>query len=180
MLKKIILVNPRGFCAGVVRAIDIVERALELYGKPIYVRHHIVHNEYVVKSLEKKGAIFVEYLDEVPKGGKVIFSAHGTAPAVKERADELELQTIDAVCPLVTKVHNEALRYSKNNYRVILIGHQGHQEVIGTMGHSPMTLVENLDDVEKLEIDSDSITYITQTTLSMDDTEHIVSALKKK
>lgn len=180
MIKKILLANPRGFCAGVVRAIDIVERALEQYGAPIYVRHQIVHNEYVVKELEAKGAVFVESLGEVPAGSRVIFSAHGTAPDVKREADRFGLQTIDAVCPLVTKVHNEAERFYRRGYTIILIGHRGHQEVVGTMGHTPMTLVESVEDVEKLFIESDKITFLTQTTLSMDDTRDIVTALKDK
>ncbi len=180
MIRNILLANPRGFCAGVVRAIDIVEKALEQYGAPIYVRHQIVHNEHVVTELEAKGAVFVESLQEVPAGSRVIFSAHGTAPDVKREADRLGLTTIDAVCPLVTKVHNEAERFFRRGYEIILIGHRGHQEVIGTMGHTPMTLVESVEDVDSLTIESERITFLTQTTLSMDDTKDIVAALKKK
>ncbi|MBS3135466.1 4-hydroxy-3-methylbut-2-enyl diphosphate reductase [Candidatus Woesearchaeota archaeon] len=179
-MKKILLANPRGYCAGVTRAVDIVEAALEKFGRPIYVKHHIVHNVYVVRDLEKKGAIFVENLSEIPSGSRAIFSAHGTSPSVKADAKTMGLEVIDAVCPLVTKVHVEARRYSRNGYSIVLVGHRGHIEVEGTMGYAHMHLVENLNDVSKLEIDSEKMVYLTQTTLSLDDTSIIISALKKK
>src|SRR3989338_3184214 len=179
-MKKILLANPRGYCAGVTRAVDIVEAALEKFGRPIYVKHHIVHNVYVVRDLEKKGAIFVENLSEIPSGSRAIFSAHGTSPSVKADAKTMGLEVIDAVCPLVTKVHVEARRYSRNGYSIVLVGHRGHIEVEGTMGYAPMHLVENLEDVSRLEIDSEKMVYLTQTTLSLDDTSIIISALKKK
>jgi 4-hydroxy-3-methylbut-2-enyl diphosphate reductase len=179
MVKKILLANPRGFCAGVERAINVVKKALEIYGKPIYIRHQIVHNEYVVKSLANKGAITVEELNEVPEGGVVVFSAHGVAPSVKTEAKELRLKTIDATCPLVAKVHLEAQRFAKEGYYIILIGHKGHQEVIGTMGYAEMELVGSVEDVAQLK-KVDKIAYLTQTTLSVDDTKEIIDALKKK
>lgn len=179
MVKKILLANPRGFCAGAERAINVVEKALEIYGKPVYIRHQIVHNEYVVKSLENKGAITVEKLSEVPKGGVVVFSAHGVAPSVKTEAREMGLKTIDATCPLVAKVHLEAQRFAKEGYSIILIGHKGHQEVIGTMAYAEMELVGSVEDVAKLK-KVDKIAYLTQTTLSMDDAKEIIDALKKK
>lgn len=180
MVKGIILANPRGFCAGVERAINIVEKALEVYGKPVYVRHHIVHNQHVVSELEKKGAVFVEDFREVPGGSNVIFSAHGSNPRVFGDAKLKGLNIIDAVCPLVTKVHLEAVRYAGEGYSVILIGHKNHQEVVGTMGCASMVLVENAEDVENFHISNPRIAYITQTTLSLDDTKEIVGALKKK
>ncbi|MDP6641950.1 MAG: 4-hydroxy-3-methylbut-2-enyl diphosphate reductase [Candidatus Nanoarchaeia archaeon] len=179
MISKIILVKPRGFCAGVERAIEIVEKALEIH-KKVYVKHQIVHNLHVVKDLEKKGAIFVEELNEIPNDNLVIFSAHGVSPKVVEEAKKRNLKFLDATCPLVTKVHLEAIRYNKENYSIILIGHKGHQEVIGTMGEAPMFLVGNIEDVNNLDINSEKIAYITQTTLSLDDTKNIVDALKKK
>ncbi|RYX85847.1 4-hydroxy-3-methylbut-2-enyl diphosphate reductase [bacterium] len=186
-LEKILLVQPRGFCAGVVRAVAIVEEALEVH-KPIYVRKEIVHNQTVVGDLRKQGAIFVNELDEIPDGepGKpvvCIFSAHGVSPAVRERAKEKHLFVIDATCPLVTKVHMEAIRFAKQGYKIILIGHNGHEEVEGTMGEAPfaMTLVESVKDVENLEFEpTDKLIYLTQTTLSVDDTKAIAVALKKK
>lgn len=181
MLQKIILANPRGFCAGVDRAITIVEEALALFGTPIYVRHQIVHNEFVVKMLEQKGVIFVEELSDIPDGSNVIFSAHGIPPSVREEATKKHLNTIDATCPLVTKVHMEALKYQKEGKEIILIGHKGHQEVIGTMGHAPMHLVQSVEDVKTLTIEtSKEIACITQTTLSLDDTAEIMNALKEK
>lgn len=181
MLERIILAAPRGFCAGVDRAIKIVEKALEVFGTPVYVRHQIVHNSHVVSALEAKGVIFIEELSEVPDGQVVIFSAHGISPAVRAEAKQRGLQTIDATCPLVTKVHLEALSYHKKGFRLFLIGHKGHQEVIGTMSEAPMELIETLADVEKLEgSHSDQIGCLTQTTLSLDDTRAILEALKVK
>jgi len=181
MVSKIILPKPRGFCAGVDRAIEAVEKTLELFGKPVYVRHEIVHNQHVVKDLEKKGAVFVEELKDVPKGCVVVFSAHGVAPQVKKEAEQLGLKAIDATCPLVTKVHLEAIRFHRDGYKIILIGHKGHQEVIGTMGEAPMVLVESVEDVEKLNLKKfDKAVYLTQTTLSVDETKDIIKTLRKK
>ena len=182
---KVFLAAPRGFCAGVVRAIDIVERALELHGKPVYVRHEIVHNKYVVEDLKQKGAIFVEELDEVPDGDRpVIFSAHGVPKSVPEAAKNRNLFYLDATCPLVSKVHMEASRHHQDGYEIVLIGHAGHPEVIGTMGQLPegaISLVEDEADVAKFEPrDPDKLAYITQTTLSVDDTRGIIEALEKK
>jgi len=182
---KIFLAAPRGFCAGVVRAIDIVERALELHGKPVYVRHEIVHNKYVVEDLKQKGAIFVEELDEVPDGDRpVIFSAHGVPKSVPAAAKSRNLFYLDATCPLVSKVHMEASRHHQDGYEIVLIGHAGHPEVIGTMGQLPegaISLVEDEEDVAKFEPrDPDKLAYITQTTLSVDDTKGIIEALEKK
>jgi len=181
---KVFLAQPRGFCAGVDRAIEIVERALQLYGAPIFVRHEIVHNRHVVEYLRGEGAVFVEELDEVPEGAVVIFSAHGVSRAVMEEAQRRGLRSIDATCPLVTKVHREADRVAKKGSRIVLIGHAGHPEVEGTLGQVPegaMTLVETIDDVAKLEFDEGyDLSYVTQTTLSMDDTSGIVRALRAK
>lgn len=181
---SILLANPRGFCAGVERAIKIVETAIEKYGAPVYVRHEIVHNRYVVESLENKGAIFVEELDEVPDNVPVIFSAHGVPKSVPIEAKRRQLLYVDATCPLVSKVHREAQRHFKTKHHIIMIGHKGHPEVIGTMGQLPkgaMTLVETPEDVEKLSFGSESsIAYTTQTTLSLDDTADIIAALKAK
>jgi 4-hydroxy-3-methylbut-2-enyl diphosphate reductase len=177
------LVGPRGFCAGVDRAIDIVEMALQVYGAPVYVRHEIVHNRHVVDDLRGKGAIFVDELADVPQGSIVIFSAHGVSPAVRREALERGLRTLDATCPLVTKVHLEALRYAKDGYRIVLIGHRGHVEVVGTMGEAPgsIVLVESVADVEALELpDPSRVAYISQTTLSVDDVRTIIEALKRK
>jgi len=179
-VKKIILLKPRGFCAGVVRAIDVVRIALDLYGAPIYVRKEIVHNRHVVDELRRAGAIFVEELSEVPEGARVIFSAHGVSPAVRSQAKERRLQVIDATCPLVTKVHLEAVRFAKQGYTIILIGHRDHDEVIGTLGEAPENtiLVSDVADVDKLQIkDPDRIVYLTQTTLSLDETSDIVQRL---
>ena len=180
---KILLPSPRGFCAGVVRAIDIVEKTLSKYGSPVYVRHEIVHNKHVVNDLKKKGAIFVEELDEIHDLSRpVIFSAHGVPKKVPKEAENKKIFYIDATCPLVTKVHREAEKHYKNGFMVILIGHKGHPEVVGTMGQIPkdrIVLVENIDDVNKLKID-EPVTYVTQTTLSVDDTKDIIDALKKK
>jgi 4-hydroxy-3-methylbut-2-enyl diphosphate reductase len=181
--KKIILLRPRGFCAGVVRAIDVVKIALDLYGAPIYVRKEIVHNRHVVDELRGAGAIFVEELEEVPAGARVIFSAHGVSPAVRAQARERNLQVIDATCPLVTKVHLEAVKFAKQGYTIVLIGHKDHDEVIGTLGEAPQStvLVSTEEDVDRLEIGNpDRMSYITQTTLSLDETESIVKRLKQR
>src|SRR5688572_26668527 len=167
--KKIILLSPRGFCAGVVRAIDVVKIALELYGPPIYVRKEIVHNRHVVDELRNAGAIFVDEISEVPSGARVIFSAHGVAPSVRIDAAQQGLEVIDATCPLVTKVHLEAIKYARQGYTIILIGHRHHDEVVGTLGEAPeaTVLVETLDDVAQLEVsDPQRTVYLTQTTLS--------------
>jgi len=183
---KILLANPRGFCAGVNRAIEIVERALELFGAPIYVRHEVVHNRFVVDGLKEKGAVFVEELTEVPDNAIVIFSAHGVAKSVQREASERGLRVFDATCPLVTKVHMEVVRHLKASRECVLIGHAGHPEVEGTMGQyegqgGTMYLVENIGDVEKLQVENpDQLAYVTQTTLSMDDTAEIINALRKK
>ena len=184
---QVILANPRGFCAGVDRAIEIVERALELFGAPIYVRHEVVHNRFVVEDLRSKGAIFVEELDEVPDDAMVIFSAHGVSRAVQQEAKQRGLKVFDATCPLVTKVHLEIARFSKAGQECILIGHAGHPEVEGTMGQfddsqgGHMYLVENVEDVACLEVnDPDNLAYVTQTTLSMDDTAAIIDALRQR
>ncbi len=175
------LAVPRGFCAGVVRAIEIVNKALEIYGSPIYVKHQIVHNNYVVSDLENKGAITVDNIEDVPNGSTVIFSAHGSPPKDYELAKSKNVKIIDATCPLVTKVHNEALKYSKEGRKIILIGHRDHQEVIGTMGQADMILI---DDREKNNIpklnNSESIAILSQTTLSIDDTKSISNKLKEK
>ena len=180
---KIILAQPRGFCAGVVRAIDVVERALIKYGAPVYVRHEIVHNHHVVELLKAKGARFVEDLDEVPEGAVTIFSAHGVSREVEDEAKARSLPTIDATCPLVTKVHNQGRRYIAQGRTVVFIGHAGHPEVEGTLGQidGELHLVENEDDVERLSIPVDEpIAYITQTTLSVDDTRGVIAALHRR
>jgi len=182
---RILLCAPRGFCAGVVRAIDAVERALEKYGPPVYVRHEIVHNKYVVESLRRKGAIFVEELDEVPNGDRpVIFSAHGVAKAVPQEAERRNLFAIDATCPLVTKVHREAMSHFKRGREIVLVGHRGHPEVVGTMGQLPdgtVTLVETANDARAFQPrDPSSLAYATQTTLSIDDTAEIVAILRQR
>lgn len=181
--KKIILLKPRGFCAGVVRAIDVVRISLELYGGPIYVRKEIVHNRHVVEELREAGAIFVEELSEVPVGARVIFSAHGVSPAVRREANERNLRVIDATCPLVTKVHLEAVKFAKQGYTIILIGHRDHDEVIGTLGEAPGStiLVSDVGDVDRLEIKNpERISYLTQTTLSLDETKDIVARLLER
>ncbi|OKI10287.1 4-hydroxy-3-methylbut-2-enyl diphosphate reductase [Streptomyces sp. CB02923] len=175
------LAAPRGYCAGVDRAVIAVEKALEQYGAPVYVRHEIVHNKYVVKTLERKGAIFVEETAEVPEGNIVIFSAHGVAPAVHDEAKQGKLATIDATCPLVTKVHKEAVRYAKEDFDILLIGHEGHEEVIGTSGEAPdhITLVDGPEDVANIEVrDPDKVVWLSQTTLSVDETMETVDAIK--
>jgi 4-hydroxy-3-methylbut-2-enyl diphosphate reductase len=181
--KKIILLRPRGFCAGVVRAIDVVKIALNLYGAPIYVRKEIVHNRHVVDELRGAGAIFVEELNEVPAGARVIFSAHGVSPEVRAEARERSLKVIDATCPLVTKVHLEAVKFARKGYTIILIGHKDHDEVIGTLGEAPQStvLVSTVEDVDRLEIqETEHISFITQTTLSLDETRDIVARLKER
>ncbi|MCS6861259.1 MAG: 4-hydroxy-3-methylbut-2-enyl diphosphate reductase [Abditibacteriales bacterium] len=180
-LKKVVLVKPRGFCAGVVRAIEIVDIALKTLPHPIYVRKEIVHNKHVVEGFRQRGAIFVDSLDEVPDGAICIFSAHGVSPQVRAEAERRGLKVIDATCPLVTKVHLEAIRFAREGYSLILIGHNGHEEVEGTMGEAPMQLVETPEDVERLEVPNpDKVVYLTQTTLSVDDTQAVVDALRKK
>jgi 4-hydroxy-3-methylbut-2-enyl diphosphate reductase len=180
---KVILAQPRGFCAGVVRAIEIVERALEKYGPPVYVRHEIVHNKHVVESLKAKGAVFVEELSDVPADAVTVFSAHGVAKSVEEEAAARNLPVLNATCPLVTKVHNQGKRYVGQGRQLILIGHAGHPEVEGTMGQipSPVILVQNEADVEALDLPTDKpVAYVTQTTLSVDDTQGIIGALQRK
>lgn len=179
----ILLANPRGFCAGVERAIEIVERALEIYGAPIYVRHEVVHNKFVVDDLRAKGAVFVEELDEVPDGATVIFSAHGVSKAVRAEADRRGLRVFDATCPLVTKVHVEVARVRDAGKEIVMIGHRGHPEVEGTMGQAAggMHLVENVGDVARLQVkDPNQLAYVTQTTLSVDDARAIVQALEAR
>ncbi|GGD56906.1 4-hydroxy-3-methylbut-2-enyl diphosphate reductase [Caballeronia grimmiae] len=180
---EILLAQPRGFCAGVDRAIEIVERAIKLFGAPIYVRHEIVHNAYVVADLRKKGAIFIEELTDVPEGSTLIFSAHGVSKAVRAEAEARGLRVFDATCPLVTKVHMEVAKMRQEGFDIVMIGHKGHPEVEGTMGQSGegMHLVEDIDDVQKLDLrDPNRIAYVTQTTLSVDDASAIIDALKRK
>jgi len=181
--KKIFLLKPRGFCAGVVRAIDVVKIALDLYGPPVYVRKEIVHNKHVVDELRDAGAVFVEELDEVPEGARAIFSAHGVAPSVRKQAVERHLDVIDATCPLVTKVHLEAVRFARDGSSIVLIGHKDHDEVIGTLGEVPdrSYLVETVEDVDRLELpDPTRVRYLTQTTLSLDETRDIIIRLKER
>ena len=182
---KILVAAPRGFCAGVVRAIDIVERALDVYGAPVYVRHEIVHNKFVVDSLKAKGAIFVKELDEIPPGDHpVVFSAHGVPKAIPAEADRRMMFRLDATCPLVTKVHMEAQRHYGQGFEIILVGHKGHPEVIGTMGQLPegaMTLIETVEDAEQLVVrDAGRLAYVTQTTLSVDDTKDVIDVLRRR
>jgi 4-hydroxy-3-methylbut-2-en-1-yl diphosphate reductase len=181
MVKKVLLASPRGYCAGVERAVDTVEKALDLYGPPVYVRKQIVHNLHVVRDLEARGAVFVDEETEVPEGATVVFSAHGVAPSVHANAAERRLQTIDATCPLVTKVHVQARRYAAEGYTVVLIGHAGHEEVVGTMGEAPdsIVLVESVADVGRLELET-KVAYVTQTTLSVDETGEIITALRAR
>jgi len=182
-VSQILLAGPRGFCAGVERAIDIVELALSVCDPPVYVRKEIVHNRHVVEELRAKGAIFVDELDEVPDDATVIFSAHGISPEVRREAERRGLRIIDATCPLVTKVHLEAIRYARENYSIVLIGHQDHDEVIGTLGEAPerIHVIASADGVEKLEVpDPGKVAYLTQTTLSVDDTREVIEALRSK
>ena len=180
---ELVLASPRGFCAGVHRAIEVVEIALERFGAPVYVRHEIVHNRYVVDQLRAKGAVFIEDPADVPRGSLLIFSAHGVSPAVRQAAEARDLRIIDATCPLVTKVHLETLRMVEQDCEIVLVGHAGHVEVEGTMGHAPeqMHLVQSVEDVEKLEVrDPEKLTCVTQTTLSVDDTRDILGALQRR
>ena len=181
----ITLAEPRGFCAGVDRAIAIVEKALEKYGSPIYVRHEVVHNEFVIENLKRKGAIFVEEMEDIPKGSHVIYSAHGVSKLVKKKASDFNLVPIDATCPLVTKVHKEVIQQNKKGHIIIMIGHEGHPEVDGTMGqvddNDKTFLVQNLGDIDRLRIkNTEKISYVTQTTLSIDETKEIINKLKEK
>jgi 4-hydroxy-3-methylbut-2-en-1-yl diphosphate reductase len=181
--KRVLLAAPRGYCAGVDRAVVTVEKALELYGAPVYVRKEIVHNKHVVTTLQKRGAIFVDETDEVPEGATVVFSAHGVAPVVHEEARALSLRTIDATCPLVTKVHREAVRFADADYDILLIGHEGHEEVVGTAGEAPehIQLVDGPDDVEHVTVrDPDKVVWLSQTTLSVDETMETVRRLRER
>lgn len=183
MEKEIFIAFPRGFCAGVERAIEVVEKAIEMYSTPLYVHHEIVHNRHVVEDFKKRGVIFVEDLEQVPEGETVIFSAHGVSPEVWEKAHKRKLKVIDATCPLVTKVHNEARRYAKNGYKIILIGHKNHVEAIGTKGEAPeqIYIVENLEEIDQLSFSpQEKLAYLTQTTLSVQDTQQMIEKLKEK
>jgi 4-hydroxy-3-methylbut-2-enyl diphosphate reductase len=185
MVKRILLASPRGYCAGVERAVETVEQSLELYGAPVYVRKQIVHNIHVVRDLERKGAIFVDSEHEVPEGETVVFSAHGVAPSVHANSARKQLNTIDATCPLVTKVHTQAKRYAAQGYTIVLIGHAGHEEVEGTMGEAPdsIVLVDNAEEAERLELtpaQAAKLAYITQTTLSVDETKDIIAVLRRR
>jgi 4-hydroxy-3-methylbut-2-en-1-yl diphosphate reductase len=183
MVRKVLLASPRGYCAGVERAVETVEKALDLYGPPVYVRKQIVHNLHVVRDLEARGAVFVDEETEVPEGETVVFSAHGVAPSVHANAALRKLNTIDATCPLVTKVHVQARRYAASGYTVVLIGHEGHEEVVGTMGEAPeaMVLVESVADVDALTFPAGTkLAYVTQTTLSVDETSEIITALRRR
>ncbi len=182
-VQKLLLAAPRGYCAGVDRAVQTVERALEIHGAPVYVRKEIVHNKHVVEQLRERGAIFVEQETEVPEGAVCVFSAHGVAPSVREGAKARRLETIDATCPLVTKVHREAVRFAEQGYTIVLVGHDGHEEVEGTMGEAPerIVLVQDEQDVETLEIeDPERVAYITQTTLAVDETTAILARLRER
>jgi 4-hydroxy-3-methylbut-2-enyl diphosphate reductase len=183
MVQRVLLASPRGYCAGVERAVETVELALEHYGAPVYVRKQIVHNIHVVRDLEARGAIFVEEETEVPAGATVVYSAHGVAPSVFENSAKLDHNVIDAVCPLVTKVHVQARRYADDGYTVVLIGHEGHEEVVGTMGEAPdaTVLVQTVEEAEALDFASDAkLAYVTQTTLSVDETGEIITALRRR
>ena len=180
---KVILANPRGFCAGVNMAIESLERALELFGTPLYVYHEIVHNRLVVERFSGRGVVFVDAIEEVPEGATVLYSAHGVSPELRAAAERRRLRAIDATCPLVTKVHLEAVRFAREGYTIVLIGHEGHDEVVGTMGEAPchIVLVEDAEDVAKLELPADAkLAYLTQTTLSVDDAEAIIAALRRR
>ena len=184
--KEIVLANPRGFCAGVERAIDIVEKSLEKYEEPVYVRHHVVHNKRVVDSLKNKGVTFVKEIEEIPDNAIAIFSAHGVSKAVEDKANKRNFKYFDATCPLVTKVHLEVMKHAKQGRDIVLIGHKGHPEVIGTLGRHPadsstqIVLVEDSDDIAKLELNQDAIAYVTQTTLSVDETIQLIDELREK
>jgi 4-hydroxy-3-methylbut-2-enyl diphosphate reductase len=181
--EKLLLAAPRGYCAGVDRAVQTVERSLELYGAPVYVRKEIVHNKHVVEQLRARGAVFVDSETEVPEGATVVFSAHGVAPSVHENAGHRQLQTIDATCPLVTKVHVEAKKFAAEGYTIVLVGHAGHEEVEGTMGEAPdnIVLIENEQDVDELEVEDPSkVAYISQTTLSVDETRAVINRLRER
>jgi 4-hydroxy-3-methylbut-2-enyl diphosphate reductase len=183
VVKRLLLASPRGYCAGVERAVETVERALALYGRPVYVRKQIVHNSHVVEDLRARGAVFVDALADVPEGATVVFSAHGIAPAVRREADELRLTTIDATCPLVTKVHAQARRYAEAGYSIVLIGHAGHEEVEGTLGEAPdaIVLVQSTEDAKHVSLPEDRpLAYVTQTTLSVDETNEIVAVLRRR
>jgi 4-hydroxy-3-methylbut-2-en-1-yl diphosphate reductase len=182
MVKRILLAAPRGYCAGVERAVDTVEHALDLWGAPVYVRKQIVHNMHVVRELEARGAVFVESETEVPRGATVVFSAHGVAPSVHAQSAERGLKTIDATCPLVTKVHAEARHYANRGYTIVLIGHAGHEEVEGTMGEAPdaIVLVESPEEAERVELPEGPLAYITQTTLSVDETNDVIDVLRRR
>src|SRR5438128_3014190 len=180
---RIILANPRGFCAGVNMAIESLDRALDLFGAPLYVYHEIVHNRPVVERFRQRGVVFVDDISQIPEGANVLYSAHGVAPAIRAAADQRRLHAIDATCPLVTKVHLEAVRFAREGYTIILIGHEGHDEVLGTMGEAPadIRLVQNVDEVDRLDLPSHAkLAYLTQTTLSVDDAEVIIAALKRR
>ena len=183
MVSRVLLASPRGYCAGVERAVETVEKALDLYGPPVYVRKQIVHNLHVVRDLEARGAVFVDDERDVPEGETVVFSAHGVAPSVHTNAADRGLQTLDATCPLVTKVHVQARRYAEAGYTIVLIGHEGHEEVVGTMGEAPgsIVLVQSVADVESLEFAEDAqLAYVTQTTLSIDETGEVIAALRHR
>jgi 4-hydroxy-3-methylbut-2-en-1-yl diphosphate reductase len=183
VVKRLLLASPRGYCAGVERAVETVERALALYGSPLYVRKQIVHNSHVVRDLEARGAVFVDSIGDVPESAAVVYSAHGVAPAVRREAGELRLTTIDATCPLVTKVHAQARRYAQAGYAIVLIGHAGHEEVEGTLGEAPeaIVLVQSVEEAERVALPQEQpLAYITQTTLSVDETGEIVAALRNR
>jgi 4-hydroxy-3-methylbut-2-enyl diphosphate reductase len=183
VVKRILLASPRGYCAGVERAVDTVEQALDLWGPPVYVRKQIVHNAHVVRELEERGAIFVDSETEIPPGATVVFSAHGVAPVVHENAQRQQLKTIDATCPLVTKVHSEARHYARQGYTIVLIGHAGHEEVEGTMGEAPdsIVLVESAEEAKRVELpQTERLAYITQTTLSVDETNEVIDVLRRR
>ena len=182
VVKRVLLASPRGYCAGVERAVETVEKALELYGPPVYVRKQIVHNAHVVRELEQRGAVFVDDERDVPERAALVLSAHGVEPAVYKRAADRRLNTIDATCPLVTKVHVQARRYAAEGYRIVLIGHAGHEEVIGTTGEAPeaITLVQSVEEAERVELPPGPLAYITQTTLSVDETAEIIDVLRRR
>jgi 4-hydroxy-3-methylbut-2-enyl diphosphate reductase len=183
VVKRLLLASPRGYCAGVERAVETVERALALYGSPVYVRKQIVHNSHVVRDLEARGAVFVDSVAEVPEGAAVVFSAHGVAPTVRREAGERRLTTIDATCPLVTKVHTQARRYAQAGYAIVLVGHAGHEEVEGTLGEAPeaIVLVQSVEEAERVSLPPEGpLAYVTQTTLSVDETTEIVSVLRRR